>query len=504
MLMGFSSRIRVGLLLGTSVAFVLGCDEYSEHAVIRDDAGVSMSDATIGFADAQDTVPDGQSVPSVDTQFVDAAADDGGDNTEIADQAFTDDEGDVIEPAIGQPIYRADRVHSNLSPEIVMTLHSIRDRDDGLQNDVFLKAGASSTVSTNTLHCFAGNDVDLGEYDELRETLEFFLDGNAAGSSPFDRETVAARVGHSASWVIDGDPAPIDSEIDAIAPRFALLHYGTNDMGLGSTYASAARVFHDSMMTLVDTCTEQGIIPILFGISPRGDRPEADHWVRTYNAIIRGIAQTNQIPFVDIYHATRDLVNYGLSEDGIHLNRYGAGSCILTEDGLNYGYNVRNLVALQALDRVRRSVFDGDSEDAGLRLGGLGSTESPFVVQSLPFAHGADTAMSTNRRYDQYSVCSDANESGPEFVYQFSTDQPRRVRAMVFDSGRVDIDLHLLGADPIAEACIARDHHQIETTLDPGTYHFVLDTFTDRDGNERSGPYLFVLLECDEDDSACD
>ena len=113
--------------------------------------------------------------------------------------------------------------------------------------------------------------------------------------------------------------------------------------------------------------------------------------------------------------------------------------------------------------------------------------------------------MSTNRRYDQYPLCSDANESGPEYVCKFSTEQPRRVGAMVFDSGRVDIDLHLLGvSDPIAGVCLARDHHQIETVLEPGTYHFVLDTFTDRDGNERSGPHMFVLTECDEDDIACD
>ena len=69
------------------------------------------------------------------------------------------------------------------------------------------------------------------------------------------------------------------------------------------------------------------------------------------------------------------------------------------------------------------------------------------------------------------------------------TEQPRR-RRNGFDSGRVDIDLHLLGADPIAGVCLARDHHQIETVLDPGTYH-LFDTFTDRDGNEQVVPCLY-------------
>ena len=76
-----------------------------------------------------------------------------------------------------------------------------------------MKVGASSTVSRNNLACFDGDGYDLGPYVELQDTVEFFLQGDAAGSSPFERETIAARVGHSARWVIGGNPSPLQQEI---------------------------------------------------------------------------------------------------------------------------------------------------------------------------------------------------------------------------------------------------------------------------------------------------
>ena len=74
---------------------------------------------------------------------------------------------------------------------------------------------------------------------------------------------------------------------------------------------------------------------------------------------------------------------------------------------------------------------------------------------------------------------------------------------MVLDSGDVDIDIHLLDHTGRAAGCMDRNHHYFERTLQPGTYHFVLDTFTGRDGQEFSGPYLFVLVACDDGDDAC-
>ena len=70
-------------------------------------------------------------------------------------------------------------------------------------------------------------------------------------------------------------------------------------------------------------------------------------------------------------------------------------------------------------------------------------------------------------------------------------------------SVNVDIDLHLLDETATDVGCLARNHTHLELSLEPGVYHFVLDTFTNRTGEELAGPYLFALLECDEGDADC-
>ena len=107
----------------------------------------------------------------------------------------------------------------------------------------------------------------------------------------------------------------------------------------------------------------QGMVPIITGILPRNDSAEADLWVATYNAVIRGMAQSRGIPFVDLELAVRDLPNRGLSSDGLHANTAPGGPCDLSAVGLNYGYNQRNLITMQALDRARRAALLGEAAD---------------------------------------------------------------------------------------------------------------------------------------------
>jgi len=52
-------------------------------------------------------------------------------------------------------------------------------------------------------------------------------------------------------------------------------------------------------------------------------------------------------------------------------------------------------------------------------------------------------------------------------------------------------------------ACVDRAHRVVEHTLTPGTWTFVLDTWTDGSGTPLSGSYLFTVLECDSRDSSC-
>jgi hypothetical protein len=254
------------------------------------------------------------------------------------DPSETADTGETAPPPATAVLYPADRVHSPITPFVADRLAEIAGVDAALRDDVFMKAGASSTVSTSTLYCFAGSDVDLADHGALGATLDFYLGGDAAGSTPFDRDTEAAEIGVHAGWAIDGDPSPLEIEIGAIQPRLALVHYGANDMGWGATYADALDLFFVNMSTIADMLEQRGIVPVLTGISRRGDSDSADRWVDAWNATIRGIAQDRQTPFLDLELATRELEGYGLASDGLHLESYSDGACIFTEAGLDHGY----------------------------------------------------------------------------------------------------------------------------------------------------------------------
>ncbi|MBK8260401.1 MAG: SGNH/GDSL hydrolase family protein [Nannocystis sp.] len=407
------------------------------------------------------------------------------------------------------PLYPGGRVHSPLTPFVQESLASIRALAPAAPADLFIKVGASSTVSPHTLHCFAGApDLDLYE-PTLGPTLDFFRAGEAPGSTPFDRKTLAAEVGRTAGWAITGDPSPLDQEYAAIhpdGPSLALIHYGANDMQMAVTYAAALPGYYRNMSALLDTLIDRGVVPVVFGLSRRQDSPAADLWVQTYNAVARGLAQARLIPFIDLHHALEGLPNYGVSGDGLHLSAAPQGACELTPDGLQYGYNVRNLIALAALDRLRAALVDGHPVlgEAHDFLQGEGTVDAPLEIPRLPFADARSTTDAPSLDFDVYSGCDAlADESGPENIYRLVLDQPTELRAVVLDHPGVDVDLHLLDDTATEAGCLARGDRLVSRTLPAGTYFFSVDTYVDGQGNEFSGEYTFVVLACEPGDLEC-
>ncbi len=435
------------------------------------------------------------------------ACDDPGDDDAAPaddDSAQDDDDttGDDDDTAHGPALYPADQVHSPITQYVADTLHDIAADGPEAAQDVFIKVGDSHTESSSALFCFAGDSVDLGAYGDLEPTLDHFLGGDAAGATPFDRASEAALGGMSTGWVIGGEPSPLELEIDALNPRFALIQYGTNDMQMGNTYASAMWGFYEDMAALLDQCLAAGIVPVLMGIPHRGDLTEAGWWVWPYNDVIRGMAQTRQIPFIDLYLALEHLPDSGLAGDGVHLSTNPDGSCQMTAEGLEHGNNVRNLAWLAALDRAAAVVVDGEPslDPTEALLVGDGSPEAPYEIPALPFADLSDTGQSPHSNLDLYTGCdSDADESGPELLYRLELSETTSLRAFVLDLEGVDIDIHLLDETATEEGCLHRDHHYVEATLDPGVYHLALDSWTDG-GSPLSGEYLLVVSPCHPDD----
>src|SRR5690606_1203858 len=301
----------------------------------------------------------------------------------------------------------------------------------------------------------------------------------------------------------------IEQELAAIGsdgPSLALIHYGANDMQMGITHASALPGYYANMSDLLDLVIDAGVVPVVFGLSRRLDQDGADDWVQSYNAVARGLAQARSIPFVDLRFALAQLPGYGLSGDGLHLESFADGACILTAEGLGHGYNIRNLIALQVLDRLHASLIEDApivGEQAPILLG-EGHHDAPLSIPALPFADTRSTVDAPSLMLDEYSGCAAAaDESGPENLYRLELSETTPIRAIVLDRVGVDVDLHLLDDSASEIGCIARDDTMIERTLDPGVYWFSLDTYVNGEGVEQSGEYTFVVLACEAGDTDC-
>ncbi len=429
----------------------------------------------------------------------------------IDHDSLPDAEDDIDAPAdatapLGPVVYPPDRTQSPITPFVATRLAQILEKNPSSRRDLFIKVGDSITVSGSFLHCFAGSSVQLDTHSALQPTLDLYRAATIAGSSPFDRTSLAAEVGRTASWAVSADPSPIQKEIAATNASVAVVMYGTNDIGwYGDDHVRTLVWFHDNMLDLVDQVIAAGIVPILSTIPHRDDSVSHDAWVPTFNATIRALAQGRQVPLVDFYRELDPLADHGLGSDHVHPNTYAAGACVLTPDGLEKGFNVRNLVTLEALDRVRRATIDaqGPVDTDAPTMQGAGTPSSPLLVQGSPFTDLRSTENATSDVLDKYTGCSsNADESGPEYVYRIDVATPVRVRAIVLDRGDVDIDVHLLSESVSESACVARNDTMIEADLTAGTWYFVLDTYVDGEV-ERAGEFTFVVLTCQPGDPAC-
>lgn len=120
-----------------------------------------------------------------------------------------------------------------------------------------------------------------------------------------------------------------------------------------------------------------------------------------------------------------------------------------------------------------------------------GTHACPYRIERFPFSDTRDSSAVTTSDFDVYN-CSDADESGPEVVYQFTTDEYGTLEVSVDCDEPVDIDIHLLeGDDP--DACLERDHTDFTYDLTPGRYLIVADSWVDESGDALSGRYTLTV-----------
>lgn len=262
------------------------------------------------------------------------------------------DDGDAEESEaalVTDPAYARGKRHSTMTAEVIATMKGALARGNG-EDGRFIKVGDSITYSTDFLDCLdtpRGAASLAGEHASLEPTRAFFDNGS------WNRRSKASTVGWHTWQPITGSPSPVDTEAAEMKPSFAIVMLGTNDNYVG-TDASYRR----NLGKVIDALLAKGIAPIMSTIPPR-TQAAANANIPQMNEIVRGVAAAKKVPLMDFAGALASLPNKGLSRDGIHPNVGSRGACDFTASGLSYGYNVRTLLALEAMARVKRFVLDG-------------------------------------------------------------------------------------------------------------------------------------------------
>lgn len=217
---------------------------------------------------------------------------------------------------------------------------------------VFAKVGDSITAYPEFLLAVGSGGAVLGSYGALASTISYFTATTLAdGSNSFTRQSQSAVPGWTTTDALASGAVP--AELATLEPMYAVMMFGTND-----SQTVALATYTTNMNKLVDTIEANGTVVLLSKIPPRTDYPNADADIAPFNAAIVQIAQARHLPLVDLYAALEPLPAQGIGSDGVHPSVEMVGGQEETADftsaGLQYGFDVRNLLTVEILDRTRQ------------------------------------------------------------------------------------------------------------------------------------------------------
>lgn len=299
----------------------------------------------------------------------------------------------VVLPAVqrgGQDV-RVPRVDAlPVVPEIdqamAIGLRAVHERGlaAGNRAGVFMKAGDSITYSTSFLVDVARGPkyLNLAGRDGLAPVVAYYArttwplsfdndgrpDVGRGVENSFTRRSLASANGWTTDQALVRNPtgpvpgcwAPLDNslmcEVAQIRPSVAVVMFGTAEMRWGRPDSLEA-----GLLAIVADLKEAGVVPILSTIPPTAPGHATEGKVADFNEVIARVAARTGTPLANYWRALQDLPDHGVSIDGLHPSAPpdGGSTADFSAEGLRYGYNVRNLVTLQALDAVTRAIEPG-------------------------------------------------------------------------------------------------------------------------------------------------
>ncbi|MCL6509394.1 MAG: SH3 domain-containing protein [Anaerolineae bacterium] len=239
---------------------------------------------------------------------------------------------------------------SDISPRVYQIFQVGQAR--GNRANAFSVVGDSNSQHPAFLKPFDWGNYNLGSYGYLRSTVDFFR-GSFANDSP------AAAGGFNTAKVLDpahapsycNGQSPLECEYNRTRPSVALILLGTGDQHNWQS-------FEGNYRRIIEISINMGVIPVLITKADDLESRDNNAPYGFINGKIAQLAREYQVPLLNLRQVVQRLPNGGTTGDGFHYNYPGDNrSAWFTPDYLQYGYNQRNLTALQVLDVLRRKVI---------------------------------------------------------------------------------------------------------------------------------------------------
>lgn len=275
-----------------------------------------------------------------------------------------DDADDDLLAALDQ-LAETPILHNFDSPRLADIIAEGDER--GNRRGLFIKIGDSNSTTGDYLRPMGmrHGGCQYGAFDYLRETVAFF---SAESPYPefrnsFDSTNITAQNGLNTFGLFDpfwadgaacrGGESPLECEYRLLRPSVALTMIGLMDLE-----QIPVETYRRNLDRAVAWLVDHGVIPVLMTFPVLPDYPEAGArslWPKSIalNAAILDIAEEHQVPLINLWAAFQPLPDYGIGPDRTHIRHQVGAFCDFTGAEARVGGTLRNLLILQALDRLR-------------------------------------------------------------------------------------------------------------------------------------------------------
>jgi hypothetical protein len=222
----------------------------------------------------------------------------------------------------------------------------------GNRANVFSQVGDSMSHAWHFLAPIGEGLTQLYDYSYLWPVIERFGTENARITNSFANPSLAEHYGWTSADLLDpangeagcAGRSPLVCELEVVRPSIAIIMIGSND----STAGVSAAAYRENFETIVDTCINYGVIPVVSTI-PWNRYANID----PYNKVVLSVAISRDIPWMDYHALMLTAPNRGLGEDGMHPSIPPDNNpANFSEDNLLYGYTLRNMLTLETLNLV--------------------------------------------------------------------------------------------------------------------------------------------------------